>query len=127
MLINCSTRVSTSLIHGYGLFTNQFIQKGQIIWKKGEKDIYIPLDTIPINLRDYLDKYATVEKKGNCYFYFLDGDDTKYMNHNKEPNIMFIDDIGIAINDIPVGSELTCDYLTITTPEHFEFLLIPKQ
>lgn len=112
-----------SSIHGIGLHTNENLTKGQPIWTKGEMDVTIKMGDVPEELRSYLDKYATVE--GQIYRnYHLDGDDCKYMNHSETPNVGFFNsNIGLALMDIPLGTELTCDYREITIPEHFEYLM----
>lgn len=116
------TTTGKSSIQGIGLFSAEQIVKGQPIWIKGIQDIVIKMGDVPEDLRDYLDKYATVD--GNLYRrYNLDGDDCKYMNHSDNPNICFINDIGLALCDIEINEELTCDYREITIPEHFEYLM----
>ena len=46
-----------------------------------------------------------------------------YINHSINPNIEFVDNIAVALSDINEGEELTCNYLDITTEEHFKFLI----
>jgi hypothetical protein len=123
MLINSKFYTSSSPIQGMGLYSYVDIVKGQVIWTKGPIDIFIDMKDIPIELRDYWDRYATVQKYGEAMMYYLDGDECKYMNHSETPNIIFKGSIGLALEDIPANTELTCDYRTITTPEHYEFLM----
>jgi SET domain-containing protein len=118
------TTTGKSLIHGYGLYAAEYIEKGRPIWFKSDKDIEIPMSQIPYEYREYLDRYATVEKKGLEQIYNLDCDDAKFINHSEDPNIVFIGNIGIAISDIEINEEIICDYRTITTPEHFELLML---
>ena len=121
-----STHLGKSDIEGMGVFSAEnLIVKGQPIWIKGPLDISVNQKDIPVELRDYFDKYATVE--GPSYpKYHLDGDDCKFMNHSNTPNILFTETLGIALSDIELNEELTCDYRTITIPEHFEYLMTIK-
>lgn len=139
-----NTYTAQSEIHGIGLFcAEEKIEKGRPIWvyKEGY-DLKIKVNDIPEELRGYLDKYSTVSpekdkilfKDGYQYvtyndslIYHLDGDNCKYMNHSDNPNVVFNDNIGIAIKDIELNEELTCDYSKITTKEHFEFLMLNKE
>jgi hypothetical protein len=123
MLINSDYYKGKSTIQGNGLFSHLDIVKGQVIWTKGPGDIFINMEDIPFDLRDYWDRYSTVQIYGTATMYCLDGDDCKYMNHSETPNILFKGSIGLALEDIPAHTELTCDYRTITTPEHYEFLM----
>jgi len=118
------TSKGRSLIHGLGLYAAEYIEKGQPIWYKSDKDLIIPMNLIPYDYRDYLDKYATVEKNCDIEYYQLDCDDARFINHSDDPNIIFIGEIGLAIKDIELNEEIVCDYRTITTPEHFELLMI---
>lgn len=118
------TIVQKSPIHGNGVFTTEFIPLGMPIWRIGPKDIIIPIKeikTIPANYLTYLFTYGTFNKKTKTYF--MDGDNCRYMNHSTDPNVLFTESIGIAIKGIKPYSELTCDYSTITTKEHFESLI----
>jgi SET domain-containing protein len=122
-MLKIQTSVKSSPIHGKGLFTKEYVNKGQLVWIKTNEDVSIPMDVIPNSLRDYFDKYATVSKYGNIHVYQIDGDDCKFMNHSYSPNVIFIDNIALATRDIDLNEELLCDYTQITTPEHFEYLM----
>lgn len=134
------TNIGKSEIQGIGLFASEKIEKGQPIWSYKEGfDLKIPLKSIPQELRGYLDKYSTITKDSEEIFfkkeikrivyeedfiYNLDGDDCKYMNHSETPNVSFNEVLGVALKDIEINEELTCDYRTMTTPEHFELLML---
>jgi len=125
LLVN--THLGKSDIEGTGVFSAEdLITKGQPIWKFGSKDIRVNINEIPINLRDYFDKFSSVESECRNKYYILDGDECKYMNHSETPNILFTETLGIALSDIELNEELTCDYRTITIPEHFEYLMTIK-
>lgn len=125
-MLKIKTYVAPSVIAGKGLYTVDNIAMGQPVWLHDSKcDLIIEVDEIPPYLRDYFDKYSTVSKtiRGKLK-YHLDGDDARFMNHSEDPNIVFIDSLGVALRDIEANEELTCDYREITTPEHFEYLML---
>ena len=123
-MLTINSYIDKSNISGKGLFTGDIILKGQVIWKySSDKDLIVLQDIIPEDLRDYFDKYSTVIVYDDSYYYELDGDNTRYMNHSENPNIMFIENIGLATRDIGLHEELTCDYRTITVPTHFQYLM----
>lgn len=102
---------------GFGLFADQFIPKGTIIWKLN------PLIDKIINV-DQLVNFSELELKYiNTYCYrentvmILCADDGKYYNHSVNCNCDdLIDDvlgsITVAKVDINEGEELTSDYRT---------------
>lgn len=127
------TKVKESKIQGEGLFTLEYIKKGQIIFEDSDlirikESTYKQLKIKKLN--DWIDKYCTI--KDNSYrnshllyekTYFVDRDNMIYINHSINPNIEFIDNIAVALSDINEGEELTCNYTDITTEDHFKFLL----
>lgn len=127
------TKVKESKIQGNGLFTLEFIKKGQIIFEDSDlirikESTYKQLEIKGLN--NWVYKYCTIEdnsyKTSHLMYekvYIIDRDNMKYINHDNSPNIEFIDNIAIAIREINEGEELTCNYLDITTEEHFKFLI----
>lgn len=127
------TKVKESKIQGEGLFTLEYIKKGQVIFEDSDlirikESTYKQLKIKKLN--DWIDKYCTI--KDNSYrnshllyekTYFVDRDNMIYINHSINPNIEFIDNIAVALSDINEGEELTCNYTDITTEDHFKFLL----
>lgn len=88
--------VRESSIHGKGLFAIDTINEGDII---GEI------------------KYNPVDKDGP-YVLWIDDSvgikvdcDLKYINHNKQPNACYCEDLQVvALRDINIGEEITHDY-----------------
>ena len=127
------TKVKESKIQGEGLFTLEYIKKGQVIFEDSDlirikESTYKQLKIKKLNA--WIDKYCTI--KDNSYrnshllyekTYFVDRDNMIYINHSINPNIEFIDNIAVALSDINEGEELTCNYTDITTEDHFKFLL----
>lgn len=125
LLIKTTVRITSSIGEGdeYGLFTNEALEKGKIIWNTNEATHISSKDFLFLKehqLSDYLEKYGTVNSIGD---WFLDSDNTIFMNHSNDPNVMFIGNIGIVTKDILAGYELFCDYSKITEKWHFEQLL----
>jgi uncharacterized protein len=113
------TKLSYSPIHGIGLFANEFIKKGSVIWRftptldrvytQQELNSQTPHD------KNFLETYCFK------YFgkYYLCVDDARFMNHSSTPNCTDIgvdeikdNDLGYtaALTDILPGEEITCDY-----------------
>jgi SET domain-containing protein len=117
MLLIKST-VKTSQIHGLGLFADQDISKGTVIWKFSPKlDLEInPADFDRLDQREknYINFYGFRSKKTDNYH--LSFDNVKFINHAKEGNITVdktIDDVEyplVASRDIKAGEEILQDY-----------------
>ena len=108
------TKVKQSNIAGLGLFADEFIKEGTIIWK-----LNVLIDKV-IPITD-LDKFSKLECEFlNMYAYregdnlILCSDNGRYFNHSKNPNtIDLIDERGsvtIAKADINAGEEIVSDY-----------------
>lgn len=112
------TKIAQSSINGIGLFAEEFIAKGTLIWQ------YVPgfdlaftedqLKELPGPARDYLSTYSY--KSRDTGRYILDADNARFYNHSQNPNTISIKIAGneeggdIATRDIEVGEEITCDY-----------------
>ncbi|MFL6375649.1 MAG: SET domain-containing protein [Pyrinomonadaceae bacterium] len=111
-----------SSIDGIGLFADQDIAEGTVIWRFcDEVDIRLSpdaLNSLPAPTRAQIEKYSYREKHSGLYV--LCGDDARFFNHSTDPNCIDIyepapdprvaHDITIALRDIEWGEELTCDY-----------------
>jgi SET domain-containing protein len=118
------TKIDKSLIAGIGLFADQDIQKNSIVWKM------YPLSVFKINVDDY-HKLSKVEQDfiDNKDYYWLDKnnnymipiDDSRFINHSINPNIIDLDDnTCISSRDIKNGEELTIDYKTLVNKENWQ-------
>jgi hypothetical protein len=107
------TKIGPSPIAGIGLFANEYIKKGTLVWQY-HPDIDLlfskeQIDTLSPVSKEQFYKYAFLDKKYNKYM--LCGDDGRFFNHSDEPNCDDSkDDITIALRDILPGEELTVDY-----------------
>ncbi len=110
------TKLGLSTVHGIGLFANQFIKKGEVIWR------FTPGFDIEVSAEDLLQlslparnqflKYCYQSAKG---IYILCFDDSRFLNHSEDPNVVDKDqtseeEIDIAARDIQIGEELLTDY-----------------
>jgi len=116
------TKVKESKIHGKGLFADQNIKKGQIIWKFNPLiDRKIPrkkLAKLPIFVQRYIKYYSYLNNKDE---FVLCGDGARYINHSDNPNTKDIvtfwdkllgrEGISVAARDIKKGKEITSKYL----------------
>ena len=105
-----------SLIHGIGVFTLEPIKKGQLIWEFNPVlDIRIPeteLDSYPEAAREYIRIHSYVEIVDSRRVMTLCTDNSQYVNHSLDPNMIESEDglSDIAARDIAAGEELTCNY-----------------
>lgn len=111
------TKLKESTIDGLGVFSDEFIPEGEIIWKFEplvdrlieEKDI----DTMPAHIVEFLDHYC--EYFPELGLLVLSGDHDRFTNHSETPNTRVLLPNGpqalvVAARDIAPGEELTCDY-----------------
>lgn len=110
------TSLRPSLIHGIGVFTDETIQKGQLVWEFDPRiDLRIPLEAkrdFPPAIQDFLFHLTYVELVDGLEMMVLCADNAKYVNHSDDPNLLDTEDNlrEFAICDIPAGEELTCNY-----------------
>ncbi len=113
-IVQTSLRVSP--IHGIGVFTEEPIQKGQVVWQFDRRvDIVIPVDQMkdfPQAVQDYLKRLAYVEGQNGHRVMILCADNAKFVNHSDDPNLVDTPDGAreLAARDIVMGEELTCNY-----------------
>ena len=107
------TKIAPSKTSGIGLFADQFISKGTVVWKFQENfDLLLSKNEIqklsePARKQFY--NYAYLDKKYNKYM--LCSDDARFFNHSKNFNCdERIDDITTAVRDINAGEELLVNY-----------------
>lgn len=106
------TRVGKSAIHGLGLFAEEFIAKGTLIWRfQPGFDVEIAEDDVALlspSARQQVFHYAEyfpAERK-----FWLSSDDDRFCNHAEDPNLITRGKEMFAVRDIKVGEEITCSY-----------------
>ncbi len=110
------TYVAQSGIHGTGLFADEPIKAGAIIWRFMDGlDVVFDaslLKTLDEPMRNYLDRYTYPHHSFKDKI-ILDGDNGRFMNHSAAPNTDFAKvpmTEGYATRNIAQGEELTCNY-----------------
>jgi SET domain-containing protein len=110
------TVVRPSAIQGVGVFAAVSIPAGTNIWEyTPDVDWKISQEemaSFPQPFQTRLRRYTYLDESG---WYVLCGDNAKFMNHDDSPNC---DDHGmytVALRDILMGEELTCDYRAFDT------------
>lgn len=113
------TTIGPSILHGVGLFADQFIAKGAIIWRFVEnfdlRFTKVELESSPEHAKEFLLRYAYLSH--DTGYYVLCVDDARFYNHSDTPNTAGIDlddtcneGGDIATKDIRAGEEITCNY-----------------
>lgn len=108
------TKILASEINGIGLFADQFIEKGTIIFQEDEYTITVQqneFENLPEIQKQFFEHYGY--KQSGVYKCSIDDD--RFMNHSNCPNTDdgFYPDKTIAARDIERGEEITCDYRVI--------------
>jgi SET domain-containing protein len=116
LLIKATPKQST--IHGIGLFADQDVSKGTVIWKFSPK---LDLEVSPEDFeklsqyeKDFINFYGFRSRKTDNYH--LSFDNVRFINHSKEGNVTIdvsVDDVEyplIASKDIKTGDELLQNY-----------------
>lgn len=111
-LIN--TYIAKSEIEGVGVFTAEPILKGQVISKfEVGFDRLVPTEdylSAPPHLKALLDRYAFPHPNDPSCIVF-EVDNSRFVNHSDDPNTDYTNfEAGVALRDIAVGEELTCNY-----------------
>jgi SET domain-containing protein len=112
------TRIRPSKIEGTGLFADEFIKKGTIVWQWEEDfDLRIhekELEKLSAPAKEQFLKYCYFSKRSNRFV--LCFDDARFINHSDTPNLKNVfapeagEDFDIALHDIHPGEEITGDY-----------------
>lgn len=116
------TKVQPSKIHGLGLFADEFIVKGKIIWrfKKGIDSAWVKKEfkRLPKIVKDFIKRYGYASSDTGRYVLGFDND--CFVNHSLNPNTkpskQIMDDgerAMVAVKNIKRGEEITHDYREI--------------
>src|SRR2546428_614270 len=85
------TRIGPSKIHGIGVFAEERIARGQMIWVFDARiDVRVPvsdLPTFPPSMRAFLHKYGYEEMYDGRRTIVLCGDHARHVNHADDPNV----------------------------------------
>lgn len=121
------TYIDRSGIHGIGLFADEFIPAGTMIWQLLPAfDLIISETDLAQQSRvvqEYVGKYGYLSPESQGYV--ICSDDARFFNHADEPNTRSIShEVTLALRDIEKGEELTCNYFEFdaTAINHFRGL-----
>jgi SET domain-containing protein len=108
------TELRSSDIHGIGIFTVGPLEKGAHIWRLNpDFERFLNEEDVkkwPDFQQEFVYKY-TYPHPENPQLLILEVDNGRFMNHSLTPNTDFKDVYnGFALQDIPAGVELTCNY-----------------
>lgn len=123
------TTIGVSGVAGIGLFADEFIPAGTLIWKFKEGfDMRFNADylhTLNEPARSFFLTYASQNPK--TLRYMLCADNARFFNHSDNPNTACVPDpdsdelMDIAAKDIQSGEELTIDYRTFDNDPFYGF------
>jgi len=117
-----SISAKESIIEGKGVFAEQDIKKGEIVWKFVEgHDKTVSLDEYALlgaEAREYLDKVAYLSATSHQYIFPPEDDPALYTNHDAEHHNLSVvvdphvsdEPFFVANRDIAKGEELTNNY-----------------
>lgn len=110
-MLKVKTSIRKSEIAGNGLFAEEDIREGTVIWTFVQGfDVVFTQDQIkalPEAAQEYLSHHVFI-KDGKIIF---SADNDRFTNHSNNPNTAFAPDGSfVAVRDIPNGTEITIDY-----------------
>lgn len=124
------TKLGLSSKRGIGLFADQDIPKGTIVGLNNDDfGIIRYTEKQWKNLEDNLCEESFRHIKRYTYknkddgLYWLNLDDTRFINHSENPNIATTGDDDIAIKNIKKGEEILIDYTTFYDPDYFQQII----
>jgi uncharacterized protein len=119
------TCVRQSPLHGLGLFAEEDIPAGTILWRFEPLLDRVIRETELVGLPDQVSRFIDIysEHFPDLGLLVLSGDNDRYTNHSDDPNTEVILPNGPeaqvrALRDIAAGEEITCDYTVIRCRAH---------
>mgnify|MGYP001336688758 CR=1 FL=1 len=110
-MLTVKTKLKNSSIEGIGLFANEDIPKGKIVWEFSEGfDLELTKEQFQsLNEPQQLQILKYSYLSGDRYVMCLD--DARFFNHADQPNVDCPEGNNCTANrDIKEGEELTCNY-----------------
>jgi hypothetical protein len=110
---------------GIGLFADENIKKGQTVWIENPLFYriipYYEFRRLPGIQKEFIKKHATEYPKEKIFY--LDLDDTRFINHSPIPNIKWLPDspIAVATKNIKKGEEILVNYLDLNPDQPLDF------
>ncbi len=117
-MLTIKTALKASHLHGIGLFADQRIPAGTVVWRFDPSfDLHFPepaYAAAPPVQKHHLDYYGFLSKATREHIYSVD--DSRFMNHSDTPNMVVTYGAGegeptmVARRDIAPGEEITVNY-----------------
>jgi uncharacterized protein len=106
---------------GYGVFAREPIARGTVVWVLCHFDMIFTraeAAAFPPPYQPLLDRYAYIDGYGSVV---LCWDHGRYVNHSCDPVMLSVGgSFEIAVRDIAIDEELTCEYATLNMLEPME-------
>jgi SET domain-containing protein len=118
-MLKIKTYIDKSSINGIGLFAAEAISKGTLIWEFTDfldrtYSIHVVKNMPESDTKNFILKYAYLDKDIGIPQYVLCVDDARFMNHAENSNTANGENrTTIASRDIEIGEEITCNYYEI--------------
>lgn len=111
MGLTVRTKVRPSVRHGRGLFADEWIPPGAVVWQF-EAQVDRPVRSVAAGRRRFwrFDHFAYFDKYLKCWVYSIDT--SKWINHARHPNLRTGPTKMYATRAIRKGEELTMNYCT---------------
>lgn len=113
-MLQIRTYLDKSNINGIGVFADENIKTGSLVWRFNPNidKILNDKDTFSTVEKEFIKKYAYFDKQLNTWI--LSSDNDKFTNHSDTPNTIPISngDV-IACKNIKQGEEITINYFEI--------------
>lgn len=111
-MLKVKTKLRESKINGIGLFADEFIPKGTMIFQEDDLTIKIKNEDLTSASEEKMEfiKHYCYFKNGiwNCSM-----DNDRFMNHSDDPNTYETETETFASRDIEIGEEIVCNYRSI--------------
>lgn len=125
-MIHVAYKLKTSDIHGIGLYANEDIKKGQLVYTASPLlDLNITqeqFDSLEQNEKDEILWWGFFDQPSQMWH--VDFDVSKFINHSDDATVTQDKDYEeaylVAARDIKAGEELTQNYLEFETQEDLE-------
>lgn len=112
-MLKVRTKIGISPIHGIGLFADEQISNGTIVWQLDGTDQIFWKPPADVDL-EWFNCYSYHTREG---FWVLCSDNSMFTNHSDCPNLGSSSHCETASRDINVGEELTIDYAQMHFPK----------
>ena len=123
--------VKESSIHGLGVFAEENVRKGQVVWKQNpmveltyDQQQWQELEEgLAPACFEQIRKYSY--KRNGTYYLCIDN--SQFMNHSEEKCNITSDNVNnvcSASRDIKAGEEIICNYYEYTDPDDYNIQII---